>query len=201
MEELDEKIAMLERVQRLEQQKSEQPLDEAVEKKQLLSIDELRLGIQKGSVVFPEDRELTFKTVFLFPEKIPMIYIDDFYTDQQETDDMVIYANNDKNMAQTLVHLPEEMEKTSVESWAKQAKIDMKKEGIYIDVVKKESLEHLDYIAYRMPSKAGWIYNIMFRIHKDKWNIIGGYNCMEADMDTYGLLMEAMVLETQMQIN
>lgn len=196
---LDEKIAMLEREQRLEKRKSEQPLVEAVEKPRL-SIDEIRLGIQKGHFFVPEDREFIFKTVFLFPEKIPMIYIDDFYTDQQETDEMVIYVNNNKNMGQTLVHLPEEMENISVDAWAEQIKSGMKKEGLYADIVKKKSLDKLDYIIYRTPSKRGWIYNIIFRIHKEKRNIVGAYNCMEEDKDTYGLLMEAMVLETQMQI-
>ena len=68
MEALDEKIAMLERGQRLEKRKSEQVIIEAVEEEQL-SIDDIRAGIQKGHVVFPEDRELTFKTNFLFSEK------------------------------------------------------------------------------------------------------------------------------------
>ena len=117
MEALDEKIAMLERGQRLEKRKSEQVIIEAVEEEQL-SIDDIRAGIQKGHVVFPEDRELTFKTNFLFSEKIPLIYIDDFYTDYQETEEMVIYVNNKRDMGQTLVHLPKEMEKISVESWA-----------------------------------------------------------------------------------
>ena len=199
MEALDEKIAMLERGQRLEKRKSEQVIIEAVEEEQL-SIDDIRAGIQKGHVVFPEDRELTFKTNFLFSEKIPLIYIDDFYTDYQETEEMVIYVNNKRDMGQTLVHLPKEMEKISVESWAEQIKTGMKEQGLYTDIVKKKKLENLDYIIYRTPSKRGWIYNIIFRIHKEKWNIVGAYNCKEDDKDTYGLLMEDMVLEMQMQI-
>ena len=46
MEALDEKIAMLERGQRLEKRKSEQVIIEAVEEEQL-SIDDIRAGIQK----------------------------------------------------------------------------------------------------------------------------------------------------------
>lgn len=199
MELLDEKIAMLERGQRLEKRKSEHPLVDNIEKKQL-SIDDMRLGIQEGHILFPEDREFVFKTIFLFPEKIPMICIEDFYTDQQETEEMVIYVNNNNNVGQTLIHLPQEMEKISVESWAEQIKNGMKKEGMYADIIKKKSMEKLDYIVYRTPSKQGWIYNIIFRIHRDKWNIVGAYNCMDDDKDTYGLLMEAMILETQVKI-
>lgn len=199
MQELDEKIAMLERAQRMEkrganEKKEDQDISPA------LSLDEIRMGIRKNSLRLPNQKEFRFKTDILFPEQIPMIVIDDFYPDKQDTEDMVIYTNNEENVGQTLVHLPEDMKALDMKGWVNQIKEGMKAQNMYADVVMTKSLPFLDYIAYRTPSSRGWIYNIVFRIHKVNRRIAGAYNCMDKDKDTYGRLIEAMILETHSQL-
>lgn len=199
MQELDERIALLERGQRIDKREANEKKEEP-DRSLSLSLDEIRLGVRSHSLCFPNQKELCFKTTVLFPEQIPMIVIDDFYPDKQETEDMVIYANNNENVGQTLIHLPEEMEALDMKGWRNQIKEGMKAHNMYADIVKLESLPFLDYIVYRTPSGRGWLYNIVFRIHKVNRRIIGAYNCMDKDRDTYGQLIEAMILETQQQL-
>ena len=193
MERLDEKIAALERLRRMEQREDKK---EGTETEQhLLDMEEMREGIQAGGLFLPGKGELLFKTETCFAEEIPLIYLDGFYTDRQETEQGMILVNNRENMGQTLIHLPSEMERLGMEGWADQIRQGMKAKGFYADIIKKEQMGTLDYIAYRLPSKDGWVYNIIYRIHKKGWRVIGGSNCMDQDRDTYGRLLEAMIQE------
>ncbi len=193
MERLDEKIAALERLRRMEQREDKK---EGTETEQhLLDMEEMREGIQAGGLFLPGKGELLFKTETCFAEEIPLIYLDGFYTDRQETEQGMILVNNRENVGQTLIHLPSEMERLGMEGWADQIRQGMKAKGFYADIIKKEQMGTLDYIAYRLPSKDGWVYNIIYRIHKKGWRVIGGSNCMDQDRDTYGRLLEAMIQE------
>ena len=190
---LDETIALMEQRQRqknikiVEEDKNEDHIS--------LTVEEMRKKIREGILYLPGCGELHFKEHMVFPEHIPWIFIDEFYTECQETEDTIIFVNNEKNVGQTLIHLPEDMEKLEMDEWEKQIKTGMKESGTYVEIIKKEELKVLDYISYRTPSKMGWIYNIIYRIHKENWRVIGGGNCLEQDMDTYGRLMEAIVME------
>lgn len=198
MERLDEKIAALERVRRMEQKGEDK--ENTDNDQLLLSVEEIREKIQTGSIFLPEKGELFFETVICFDEKIPLIFLDKFYTNCQETEDAIMMVHNEKNVGQTLIHLPAEMERLDMEEWGYQIKQGMKANGFYADIIKKKPLGNLDYITYRVPSKKGWIYNISYRIHKVDWRVIGGCNCMDQDRDTYGRLLEAMIQEMAQQL-
>ena len=61
---------------------------------------------------------------------------------------MVIYVNNKRDMGQTLVHLPKEMEKNKCRILAEQIKTDERTGAVY-RYCKEEKLKILDYIIYR----------------------------------------------------
>ncbi len=190
---LDETIASMEHIQGQKKIKIE---GEDKNKSHIsLTVEEMREKIREGMLYLPGCGELHFNERIVFPEHIPWIFIDEFYTECQETEDTIIFVNNEKNVGQTLIHLPENMERLEIDKWEKQIKTGMKESGIYVEIIKKEELKVLDYISYRTPSKMGWIYNLIYRIRKENWRVIGGGNCLEQDMDTYGRLMEAIVLE------
>lgn len=194
MEELDERIAMLKRAQRMEEKAQENGSGEE-ETFPVLTMEEIREGIRSGCLCFPKQEELHFKTIYLFQEQIPIILPDDFYAQKQETEDLMLYADHEKNVTQSLLHLPEDMMDLSLGEWEKQIKDGMKEQKMYIEIVKRKSLQFLDYLSYRTPTKEGWVYNLYFRVHRQNRRIIGAYNCLEKDMDTYGQLIEALVLE------
>lgn len=193
MERLDEKIAALERLRRMEQRKNKK--EETETEQHLLSMEEMREGIRAGSLFLPQKGNMVFKTVTCFVEEIPLIYLDGFYTDCQETEEGMILVNNRENVGQTLIRLPSAVEWLGMEAWGEQIRQGMKAKGLYADIIKKEPMGTLDYIAYRIPSKEGWVYNIIYRIHKKDQSVIGGSNCMDSDKDTYGRLLEAMIQE------
>lgn len=193
MERLDEKIAALERLRRMEQKENKGKKTET--EQQLLTIEEMRKGIQAGGFFLPGKGDLLFKTRICFAEEIPLIYLSGFYTEHQETEDAIFMVNNEKNMGQTLIHLQSEMKRMGMEEWGDQIRQGMKAKGFYADVIKKEERGNLDYIAYRVPSKEGWVYNINYRIHKKNRRVIGGSNCIDSDRDTFGRLLEAMIQE------
>ena len=193
MERVDEKIAALERLRRMEQKENKGKKTET--EQQLLTIEEMRKGIQAGGFFLPGKGDLLFKTKVCFAEEIPLIFLDGFYTDCQETEEAIFMVNNEKNIGQTLIHLQSEMKRMGMEEWGDQIRQGMKAKGFYADIIKKEEKGNLDYIAYRVPSKEGWVYNINYRIHKKNRRVIGGSNCMDSDRDTFGRLLEAMIQE------
>lgn len=194
MERLDEIIAALERARRQEQKQAGR--EEPESGPRMLSLEEMGEGIREGHLFLPGKGELVFKTLVCFPERIPLVFPEGFYTVRQETEDAVILANGEENVGQTLVRLPSDMEKLDVEAWAARIREGMKAGGLYADILQKKSLEFLDYVSCRVPSKEGWVYNIFYRVHRTGWRVTGGGSCMDRDRDTYGRLLEAAVLET-----
>lgn len=199
MERLDEKIAALERARR--QERKETGKGETGNGAGLLSLEEMRMGIREGHLFLPGKGELVFETLVCFPERIPLIFPEGFYTVRQEAEDAVILANGEENVGQTLVHLPSDMERLDMEEWVDRIKQGMNASGFYANILQKERLEFLDYVSYRTPSKDGWVYNILYRIRKTDWRVTGGCSCMDQDRDTYGRLMEAAVLEMARSIS
>ena len=66
---------------------------------------------------------------------------------------------------------------------------------MYAKVLKKVSLEKVEYICFEVPAAEKWVWNIIFRF-KDKWlNFNGNYNCLKQDTPLYGMLLEAMVVQ------
>lgn len=76
----------------------------------------------------------------------------------------------------------------------KQLEKGMQEMNSYAEVTKEKVLENLDYLISRMPTAKGWIYNISFRLRTASGRVAGNYNCFEKDKNTYGVMLEALVL-------
>lgn len=193
---VDERIALLEREYR--KQKKVDAATEAEEEKQDaqcgMTLEEMLEAVRTGSVTMPGGKAHSFETRSYFEEQVPMVLIKNFFTAVKEEPNGVVFVNNDLELCQLLVATDREMEKMSIGKWRKQIEDGMIAVGGYAEVTKEIILENLDYIAFRSPTKKGWIYNLVFRIHCGKSQFFGNYNCFEKDQDTYGLMLEAMIL-------
>lgn len=198
MEYVDERIAMLERENRRLKREEAEKLSAAEAEKEnpvpKMTLEEMLEGVRNGSVTFPDGENCTFETRLYFEDQIPMVLIKDFYTGVEETKALAIFVNHEQNASQVLTVADRPMEKQSIGKWKKQLVSGMRVTNSYADVTKEMVLENLDYLVYRTPTGKGWTYNVIFRIRFGSNKVVGNYNCFEKDKDTYGLLMEALVL-------
>lgn len=202
MEFVDERIAMLEREyrrQKKEEAKAEEEKLCRVEGESESGLSEMTLeemleAVREGSVTLPDGKTHTFETRIYFEDRIPMVLIRNFYTGVKEDTGVAIFVNHDQNASQILTVSDKKLEKSSIGKWKKQLVNSMKMSGTYAQVIKEIVLENLDYLIYRTPTGKGWTYNLIFRIRYGSNRVVGNYNCFEKDKDTYGLLLEALVL-------
>lgn len=196
MDYVDERIALLEREHR--KQKREATVMEAEEENQgvqcRMTLEEMLEAVRTGSVTLPEGKAHTFETRIYFEDRIPMVLIKNFFTEVNEEPNGILFVNHDLGLCQILVATDQEMEKISIGKWRKQIEDGMSVIGGYAEVTKEIVLENLDYIAFRSPTKEGWLYNLVYRIHYGSSQFFGNYNCFEKDQDTYGLMLEAMII-------
>lgn len=198
MEYVDERIAMLERESRRQKREEAERLERSeVEKENVtpkMTLEEMLDCVRGGKVTFPEGATHDLETRVYFEDRIPMVLIKDFYTGVEEAPAVAIFVNHDQNASQILTVSDKPMEKQSIGKWKKQLVSGMKAVNSYAEVTKEIVLENLDYLIYRTPTGKGWTYNIIFRIRFGSNRVVGNYNCFERDKDTYGLLLEALVL-------
>lgn len=198
MEYVDERIAMLEREYR--RQKREEAIEQSAPETesentiQVMTLDEMLAAVREDSILLPGGEKHTFETRVCFEDRIPMVLIKDFYTGVKEDTGVAIFVNHDQNVSQVLTVSDKKLENKSIGKWKKQLVEGMKMSGTYARVIKEMVLENLDYLIYRTPTGKGWTYNLIFRIRIGSNRVVGNYNCFEKDKDTYGLLLEALVL-------
>lgn len=198
MEYVDERIAMLEREYRRQKREAarKQSTTETESEKtiQVMTLDEMLDAVREGGIILPDGEKHTFETRIYFEDKIPMVLIKNFYTGVKEDTGVAIFVNHDRNVSQILTVSDKRMENKSIGKWKKQLVEGMKMSGTYAQVTKEIVLENLDYLIYRTPTGKGWTYNLIFRIRIGSNRVVGNYNCFEKDKDTYGLLLEALLL-------
>lgn len=198
MEHVDERIAMLEREARIQKREEAGKLyvPETENEKiiQGMTLEEMLDAVREGSITLPGGEKHTFDTRIYFEDRIPMVLIRNFYTGVKEDTGVAIFVNHDRNASQILTVSDKKHENKSIGKWKKQLVEGMKMSGTYAQVIKEIVLENLDYLIYRTPTGKGWVYSVIFRIRYGSNRVVGNYNCFEKDKDTYGLLMEALVL-------
>lgn len=201
MEFVDERIAMLEREYRRQKKEEAEAEEEKLRREEggesirpEMTLKEMLEAVREGSVTLPDGKTHTFETRVYFDDKIPMVLIRNFYTGVKEENEVIAFVNNESNVCQMMMASATDMEKIEIDEWKKLYKEEMKKMGIYIEIIKAEALENIDYLVYRAPTSKGWAYNLIFRINYGSGRLVGIYNCFEKDKSTYGLMLEAMVL-------
>lgn len=182
---IDEKIALLERQQRL--LKEEEQKEEEKQEREVLTLEQAKQGIEDGI--------LEFEKKIYFEDRIQVPIIKSFYDAMEETEDHAIYVNHEHEISQIFTYLQENMQKTTLGQWQKLLVNGMVATGFYADIVKVEQLKHLEYLCYYVPSKKGDIYNMIFRMRGEKRKFTGNFNCTKEEKDCYGIILEAMILK------
>lgn len=196
---VDERIALLEKasrqIEREEKIKAEEQLKQAQNEDEL-TLEEVREGINKNQLNIEED-VLTFETKWYFDEKLPLTIMQDFFDEVTVKEQAVLFASNSKGICIMCTYLEEEMIEESLKDRQKEMEENLKKMQVYAEVTKAKELKYVDYLCYRSPSNKGWIFNIVFWLHKGERRIVGNMNCLEKDVKTYGVMLEALVLEIE----
>lgn len=197
---IDERIAILERENRRkkteEDEKKKDLLDNGENENIApeITLEEMLEGVREGNIKLPDGRTYAFEHRFYFEDRIPVVLVRNFYNGVKEDAETVAFVNNESNVCQMLMVSATDMEKMEIDRWKQLYKEEMKKVGIFVDIIKTASLEELDYLTYRAPTSKGWIYNIVFRINYGNGRTVGVFNCLERDKHTYGLMLEAMII-------
>lgn len=189
---IDEKIALLERQQRL--LKKEEQKEEEKQEREVLTLEQAKQGIEEGILEF-EKIKIEFEKKIYFEDRIQVPIIKSFYDAMEETEDHAIYVNHEHEISQIFTYLQENMQKTTLEQWQKLLVNGMVATGFYADIVKVKQLKHLEYLCYYVPSKKGDIYNMIFRMRGEKRKFTGNFNCTKEERDCYGIILEAMILK------
>lgn len=158
-------------------------------------MEALKGGIKKEWLELSDGNRITFATEYCFAEKIPFIKFEHGDTVSEKREDAIIRINPESTTIQMLIRLPEDMGNYPLEVWKDSIKNDLKKIGKKTGNFRVEKLEYMDYICYEVCDQNIWTYNLTFRLHKYDRKIVGNYNCLKSDKSTWGLLLEALLLE------
>lgn len=191
----DENIAMLERHHR--QKAKEEALKTAekdVEKQEVapLTLEEALQGIDAGELRLSDGKKLEFETRTYFQEEIPVTILKNFYQATEEKEESVFYVNHDHELSQIVSWLPENVNVT-FKQWEQMLVNGMAVNHLFAKIVKREQLERVEYLCYEVPSKKGWVYNIIFRKKGKDERLCGNFNCLKEEADSYGVVLEAIV--------
>lgn len=195
MEQMDERIAAWEREKKLEEKRKEETGEERG-----WDLETLRDGIKKGILKLPDSEEMKFSTVFCFAENIPLIKIEDADAACETNEDALLQMNPKSGTVQLIIHLPKDMEDIPLEVWRSNIERDLKRAGNQVRNFLTRKLTYMDYICYEVCEKNTWTYNLVYRIHKHNRRVMGNYNCMLNDKNTFGRLLEALLLESHEQL-
>lgn len=195
---VDEKIAALERARRLTRRAEEEKVVVRAEEgtnEEVLTLEEIQKGIAMGQVEI-EGQLLTFEKQIYFDHKLPLLIIKDFFDEVKIEKQALLFVSNTSNLCMMCTYLDENLPEKSIEVRQKEMEENFLKMNMYAEILKVECLEHLDYIVYRTPTGKGWVYNIVYWVLKNERRIVGNMNCLDKQKDTYGLLLEALIIET-----
>lgn len=193
---LDEKIALMERARR---QKEKMDREEAEkkgkeEKENKIELEEALKGILEGQLSLPDGEHLEFGPRSYTDQLVPMIVFKNFFQASKEDEEGVIYVNHDKNVSQVLSWPKKFVKPVPFSLWDNQLVNGMASSGLHAKVEKKNQLHSLEYLCFEVPTGEGWLYNVIFRKKGKGQTISGNYNCLKEDKNTYGIILEAMVM-------
>ena len=196
---VDEKIAELERIRRMKEQLEQAEQDGPADGGKL-TVEEALEGIREGRLVLGDGERVEFETRKYFKAEIPFVVFRNFYQASQEADCGLILVNHDRNISQIMSWNQEKRKATRLEQWANLLVNGMAANHMHAKVLKKESLEAIEYICFEVPAGSNRVWNIMFRFKDRFMGFSGNYNCLKEDADTYGVCLEAMVWELDRQM-
>ncbi len=194
---IDEKIALLEREAR--RQKAERvPNAEEQERRQeydsRLTLEEILAMVRDGSVTFPDGESFEIIMRETLSGRVPILSVRDIFSGPEENEGAAALVDNERGISQMVALADRAIFNESIGQWKKRMVDGMKAMGLYTEVTCEKVLENLDYLIYRMPTAKGWTHNIAFRMKTEEGMAAGNYNCYERDKETYGLLLEALVV-------
>lgn len=191
---VDEKIAELDRLRRIKEQMEQEEQDDTA-KDSPLTMEEALRGIREGRLDLKNGESMEFEIRNYFKQEFPFVIFKNFYQASQEEESGLILVNHDRNISQIMSWNPEKRKAVTLNQWANLLVNGMAANHMYAKIIKKEKLKTLEYICFEVPAGGNKVWNIMFRFtDRFKW-FSGNYNCMEQDVDSYGVCLEAMVWE------
>lgn len=193
--EMDCSVALFIREQwEREEEEKRRDLQEKYDPRKWISytLEELVDGIKRGQQYIYTLR-LEFETRELLAGKIKIPYIKDFFDVIDDEPETVLLASNRHKVTMNISNVPCKNAQQPFEEWIVQTKETMKSMHLHMKVEKKETVGEIEYICFTMPTSAGQIYSVMFRLQKNGRLCVGASNCMEEEREGMGLLLEAMV--------
>lgn len=194
MEYIDEKIALLEREARRQEEEAVETERDKQENIPLYTPEEMLEKVRAGSVTFHNQETFEFTERKVLAEQFPVTCIKEIYTGVEEDDQAAVFLDRDRGISQIITLAERPLEIPDMKQWKKQLEEGMRQMNSYAEVAGQKKMKNLDYLIYRTPTGEGWVYNIGFRIRTGSGRVAGNYNCYEKDKKTYGVMLEALVM-------
>lgn len=190
----DQVIALLQREYREREEKEarQKKLDMYDPKKRITyTLEQLIDGIKSGEQYIYFMR-LLFETREVLDGYWKIPYILDFFdVENHEKESLQLFSNR-QNVNLSAMSIPVEQIQLPNDGWIARSIQALNTYNLKIKVLKTQSINQMDYFCYEMPTKDGFVYNVLFRIIKKEHVCVGNFNCTLDEKEGKGLLIEAM---------
>ena len=188
----DERIALLDRMRRMKEQEEKEVQTQEV---RALTLEQAFAAISEGKLELEDGRQLEFEIRPYFKEGLPFICFKGFYQASKEDESGLILVNHEEGVSQIMSWTPQKREAKTLQQWGNLLVNGMAANHMSAKIRKKKSLEQIEYICFEVPAGEKRVWNLMFRFKTQWMEFTGNYNCLQEDAETYGILLEAMVIK------
>lgn len=188
----DERIALLDQMRRVKEQGEKEV--QAPEEK-TLTLEDALAALSEGKLELEDGRLLEFEICPYFKEEFPFICFKGFYQASQEDESGRILVNHTEGVSQIINWTPQKRAAKTLEQWSNLLVNGMAANRLSAQILKKKSLETVEYFCFEVPAGEKRVWNILFRFKTQWMEFTGNYNCLKEDVGTYGILLEAMVVK------
>lgn len=188
----DEKIALLDQMRRVKE-RGEKEVQTPEER--TLTLEQALAALSEGKLELEDGRLLEFEIRSYFKEQLPFICFKGFYQASKEEESGLILVNHTEGVSQIMNWTPQKRVAKTLEQWSNLLVNGMAANRMSAQILKKKSLEMVEYVCFEVPAGEKQVWNILFRFKTQWMEFTGNYNCLREDAGIYGVLLEAMVIK------
>ena len=195
MSNVDEKIAKLKLMKRMEKEKEEKSKEDVKEEK-LPTVEEVMKQIEAGKVVI-NDKQFIFRKASYLNGKMNIYHPIEFFREHAKNKDNIILVNDIRGISLNCSHVEKGMKSQNIKQIKSGIEQNYKNMKMYLKWVEEGEMETKNakvlYAAYKTPTAKGSLYNIVFYRNVKGEVIVGNYNCFDKDIKEWELLIKATI--------
>lgn len=191
---IDQSIVLLQRERReMELEEIKQREKAQYDLKQIITyeLEELIAGIKSGKQ-FLYTLKMNFEPKQVLNDQWSIPFILDFFDIMEDEPSHLLLTSNRRNVSMVM-GATSCVQLKPMKEWISETKSAFKQLNLRMKLVHSQSVNHMEYFCYEIPTGEGVTYNISFRFNKNKQIYSGTLNCMNEEKKGMGLMLEALI--------